>query len=244
MLPGPPATDLRHDHVRYDPVPVTQTRDGPGASAIRGSWPPRPVPLAWPRRPVPGRRTARAVRRGRANMSRKLSRNTPTWNHRVRTSEATKSCRTALAPAPARTRCAAGVMTCARRGPARRRGDRRVGGDQPVVQADAELGLDPPGVAGRDPGGHHARAQRRGDGGGGRAGLAAEHPEEDHADQRDADRVAELQAGVEHPGRRARVLRAAPGPARCRPAARSPRPGRGPPPTRPGTSSQVVTAGP
>ena len=36
-------------------------------------------------------------------MNRKLSRNTPTWNHSVRTSEATKSWRTALPPAPART---------------------------------------------------------------------------------------------------------------------------------------------
>ena len=38
------------------------------------------------------------------------------------------------------------------------------------------------------------------------AGLAAEQREEDHADHRDADRVAELEAGVEHAGGGARVL--------------------------------------
>ncbi len=45
-------------------------------------------------------------------MSRKLRKNTPTWNQRVRTTDATKSLRTARAPVAAMTWWAAGEMAC------------------------------------------------------------------------------------------------------------------------------------
>jgi hypothetical protein len=79
------------------------------------------------------------------------------------------------------------------------------------VQADPELGLDPRGRRGRDPGGGQARSQLRGECGGGRPGLAAEQAEEDHADHRDADRGAELDAGVKNARCRPGVLPVDPG---------------------------------
>ena len=67
-----------------------------------------PAGLPGPSSPDPGHA---GPRRRERSISRKLSTNTPTWNHSVRTTEAAKSRRSAAPPALASTGCAAAGST-------------------------------------------------------------------------------------------------------------------------------------
>ena len=106
---------------------------------------------------------------GSSSMSRKLRPNTPTWNHRIRCTEAAKSSRTAAPPARASTGCAAP-------GSARGRLAVRQAAGVTVGSAATSRACRQPRnwvtmglvLAGRDSRRHQAGAQLRGDGGRGR----------------------------------------------------------------------------
>src|SRR5262249_24288897 len=176
---------------------------GKGSGVVGTSGPGRPA--ATP--PSPGPVPLRPTPRGQASIIRKARPNTPTWNHMVRTSEATKSCRTALTPAPATiwrtvgesTTPAgglqdAGVMVGSEAAGVRARGRRLAGrgggggpgGARALWQARAPPGLQPGGVLRGAPRGQELRWPRRCDGVRRGPALAAEQREEDHADHRDA----------------------------------------------------------
>src|SRR5579859_2761046 len=82
------------------------------ARAVATAAPPAACALPWPgAAPPPGAVALRPAPRGQASISRNARPNTPTWNHRVRTSDAAKSSRTAAVPVRASTGCTAAGST-------------------------------------------------------------------------------------------------------------------------------------
>ena len=222
-----PAAAAEQSHLHHYRLSPDGPPPGPTAPVIRRPRLQRPdAGSAQPSRPGPA--AAASASRQSQHQQEAAAEDGHLEPERALRASAAKSMPHRARPAAARTRLARGRQRPATRSPADGRRYGRIGRDEPGVQAGAELPLDRSRGRRGQSGRYQPGAQLRSDGSGGRPDWRAEQAEEDHADYRDSDRSAELQAGVEHAGGRACILLLGRQPAGCPRAVPAPRPCRAP----------------